>query len=42
MSMDSTPSSKDMVWHTGLKRMIRQSVVYKRPNLFTEINTGLG
>jgi hypothetical protein len=41
MSMDSTPRSKDTIWHTGLKRKIWQSVVYKRPILLTEISTGL-
>jgi hypothetical protein len=40
--MDSTPSSKDTIWQTGLKRKIQQSVVYERPTLLTETNTGLG
>jgi hypothetical protein len=40
--MESTPPSKDTIWQTGLKRMIQQSVVHKRPTLLTEINTGLG
>jgi hypothetical protein len=40
--MDSTAPSKDTVWQTGLKRKIQQSVVYKRPILLIEINTGLG
>jgi hypothetical protein len=40
--MDSTPPSKDTVWQSGSKRKIRQFVVYKRPTLLTEINTGLG
>jgi hypothetical protein len=40
--MDSTPPSKDTIWQTGLKRKLRQSVVYKRLILLTEINTGLG
>jgi hypothetical protein len=38
----STTPSKDTVWQTGLKRKIRQSVVYKRSILLIEINTGLG
>jgi hypothetical protein len=29
MSMDSTPSSKDTVWKTGLKRKISHSVIYE-------------
>jgi hypothetical protein len=40
--MDLTPPSKDTIWQSGLKRKIQQSVVYKRPILLTEINTGLG
>jgi hypothetical protein len=31
MLMDLTPSSKDTIWQTGLKRKIQQSVVYRRP-----------
>jgi hypothetical protein len=31
-----------MVWQTGLKRNIQQSVVYRRPISLTETNTGLG
>jgi hypothetical protein len=42
MSVSSTLPSKDTDWQTGLKRMIWQSVVYKRPILLSEINTGLG
>jgi hypothetical protein len=42
MSTDSTSASKDTFWQTGLKRKIRQSVVYNRPIILTEINTGLG
>jgi hypothetical protein len=42
MSMDSTPSSKDTIWQTGLKRKIQQSVVYRRPISLTETNNGLG
>jgi hypothetical protein len=34
--------SKDTDWQTGLKRKIQQPVVYKRPILLIEINTGLG
>jgi hypothetical protein len=41
MSTDSTPPSKDTIWQTGWKK-IQLSVVYKRPALLTEINTGLG
>jgi hypothetical protein len=37
-----TPSSKDTIWQTGLKRKIQQSIVYKRHMLLTEINTSLG
>jgi hypothetical protein len=40
--MDSTPPSKDTLWQTGLERKIWQSVVYKRPILLIEVNTGLG
>jgi hypothetical protein len=42
MLMDSIHLSKDTIWQTGLKRMTQQSVVYKRPNLLTETNPGLG
>jgi hypothetical protein len=41
MSTDSTSSSKDTIWQTGLKRKIQQSVVYRRPISLTETNTGL-
>jgi hypothetical protein len=41
ISTNSTPPSKNTLWQTGLKRKIQQSVVYKRPILLTEINTGL-
>jgi hypothetical protein len=34
--MDSTPSPKDTVWQTELKRKTQKSVVYKRPTLLTE------
>jgi hypothetical protein len=40
--MDFTPPSKDVIYQTGLKKKKRQSVVYKRLILLTEINTGLG
>jgi hypothetical protein len=40
--MNSTPSSKDITWQTGLKRKIQQSVVYRRPISLTEKSTGLG
>jgi hypothetical protein len=40
--MNSTPSSEDTDWQTGLKRKIQQAVVYKRPILLTEVNNGLG
>jgi hypothetical protein len=39
--MDSTPQSKDTDWQTGLKRKTTQSVVYKKPTLWTEANTVL-
>jgi hypothetical protein len=39
--MDSTPPWKDTILQTELKRKIQQSVVYKRPTVLTEINTGL-
>jgi hypothetical protein len=42
MPMDSTPPPKDTIWQTELKRKFQQSVVYKRPILLSEINTGLG
>jgi hypothetical protein len=42
MSMDSTLPSKDTIWQTGLKRKIPKAVVYKRPILLIEINTGFG
>jgi hypothetical protein len=31
MLIDLIPPSKDIVWQTGLKRKIQQSVVYRRP-----------
>jgi hypothetical protein len=42
MSVDSTPSSKNTVWQTGLRSKSQQPVVYKRPNLWTETNTCKG
>jgi hypothetical protein len=30
MLMDLTPPSKDTIWQTGLKRKIKQSLVYRR------------
>jgi hypothetical protein len=42
MSTDSTSSSKDTVWQTGLKRKIQQSVVYRSSISLTEGNTRLG
>jgi hypothetical protein len=42
MLMDPTPPSKDTIWQTELKRKTQQSVVYERPTLLTERNTGLG
>jgi hypothetical protein len=33
---------KRLLWQTGLKMKIQQSVVYQRPILLTEINAGLG
>jgi hypothetical protein len=30
------------VWQSGLKRTIQQSVDYRRPTFFVEINGGLG
>jgi hypothetical protein len=39
--MDSAPPSKENFWQTGLKRKIQPSVVCKRPNLLTEINTDM-
>jgi hypothetical protein len=40
--MKSISPSKDTDWQTGLKRKTQQSIVYKRPTLLTEINTGIG
>jgi hypothetical protein len=40
--MDLIPPSKDTFWQTGLKRKIKQSVVYRRPISSTETSTGLG
>jgi hypothetical protein len=34
-------SIQDMIWQTALKKKIQQSVVYKRPTLLTDRNTGL-
>jgi hypothetical protein len=42
MLMASTPLSKDIDWQNGLKRKTQQFVVYKKPTLQTETNTGLG
>jgi hypothetical protein len=42
MLTDLTPSTKDTVWQTGLKRKIQQSVVYRRPISSTETSTSLG
>jgi hypothetical protein len=42
MSMDSISPAKDTVGKLDLKKKIQQSVIYKRPILMTEINTGLG
>jgi hypothetical protein len=41
MFTDLTPTSKDTVWQTGLKRKIQQSVVYRRHISLTETSTGL-
>jgi hypothetical protein len=37
-----SPLQKDTLWQTTLKRKIWQSVVYNRPILLKEMNTGLG
>jgi hypothetical protein len=34
--MGSTPTSKDIIWQTGLKRKIKQSVAYRRPISLTK------
>jgi hypothetical protein len=36
MLTDSTSPSKDIIWQTGLKRKIQQSVVYKKTISITE------
>jgi hypothetical protein len=36
------PPSKDMIWQTGSKKKIQQSVAYRRPVSSTEISTGKG
>jgi hypothetical protein len=38
----NSPVSKDTIWQTGLKRKIKQSVVYRRPISSTETSTGIG
>jgi hypothetical protein len=42
LNVNGFNSPSDTIWKTGLKRTIQQYVVYKRHNLLTEINTGLG
>jgi hypothetical protein len=39
--MDSITPSKDTDWQAGLKRKTQQSVVYKKPTLWTETNIAL-
>jgi hypothetical protein len=39
--MDLIPSSKDIIWQTGLRRKIQQSAAYRRVISSTETGTDL-
>jgi hypothetical protein len=41
MLMDSISPSKDIVWQTGLKMKMQQSVVSQKQTLWTETNIAL-
>jgi hypothetical protein len=40
--MASTPPSTDTIWQTELKKRRPNNMLFKRPTLLTEINSGLG